>query len=69
MSAIPKDFAKQAATLTADAIRPCPSSRKVFLTGSRPDLRVPVREIAQSATRTTKGADATHEFKFTVNKK
>jgi phosphomethylpyrimidine synthase len=57
MSAIPKDLLQQAATLTSDAIRPFPASRKVFLPGSRDDIRVPVREIAQSATRTAAGAD------------
>jgi len=58
MSAIPQEFLKQAATLTDEATRPFPASRKVFLGGSRPDLRVPVREIAQSATHTAKGAEA-----------
>jgi phosphomethylpyrimidine synthase len=57
MSAIPKDLATQAATLNGEAIRTFPSSRKVFVTGSRPDLRVPMREIAQSDTRTANGAD------------
>src|SRR5689334_2320484 len=57
MSAIPKDLLQHAATLTSDAIRPFPASRKVFLTGSRDDIRVPVREIAQSATRTASGAE------------
>jgi phosphomethylpyrimidine synthase len=30
---------------------PLPGSRKVYLTGSRPDLRVPLREVAQSTPR------------------
>jgi phosphomethylpyrimidine synthase len=57
MSAIPKDLLQQAATLTADAIRPFPASRKVFLAGSRDDIRVPVREITQSPTRTATGME------------
>ncbi len=32
------------------AIKPLPNSRKVFVTGSRPDLRVPMREITQTPT-------------------
>ena len=32
------------------AIAPLPNSRKVYVNGSRPDIRVPMREIAQSAT-------------------
>jgi phosphomethylpyrimidine synthase len=59
MSAIPKDILNptQAATLQADAIRPFPASRKIFVTGSRPDLRVPMREVAQTPTRTARGAE------------
>jgi len=32
------------------AIQPLPSSRKIYVEGSRPDLRVPMREITQSDT-------------------
>jgi phosphomethylpyrimidine synthase len=32
------------------AIQPLPNSKKIYVTGSRPDLRVPMREISQSAT-------------------
>jgi phosphomethylpyrimidine synthase len=32
------------------AIQPLPNSRKVYVTGSRPDLRVPMREISQTPT-------------------
>jgi phosphomethylpyrimidine synthase len=32
-----------------------PASRKVYVSGSRPDLKVPFREVAQSSTRTSKG--------------
>jgi phosphomethylpyrimidine synthase len=48
MSAIPQDFLRAAAaTVGADITRPYPNSRKVYLQGSRPDLRVPLREISQ----------------------
>ncbi len=32
------------------AIQPLPNSRKVYVTGSRPDIRVPMREISQTPT-------------------
>jgi phosphomethylpyrimidine synthase len=32
------------------AIKPLPNSRKIYVTGSRPDLRVPMREISQTPT-------------------
>jgi phosphomethylpyrimidine synthase len=38
------------------AFQPLPASRKVYLCGSRPDLRVPMREIAQTATSARLGA-------------
>ncbi|MGH8631182.1 MAG: phosphomethylpyrimidine synthase ThiC, partial [Burkholderiales bacterium] len=57
MSAIPKDFQQKATTLTAEATKPFAASRKVFVTGSRPDLRVPMREITQSATRAPQGSE------------
>ncbi|MGQ0586019.1 MAG: phosphomethylpyrimidine synthase ThiC, partial [Gammaproteobacteria bacterium] len=47
MSAIPKDLLTQAATLNAEATRTFAASRKAYASGSRPDLRVPMREIAQ----------------------
>ena len=36
--------------LDSEITRPFPASRRVYVTGSRPDLRVPMREIAQSDT-------------------
>jgi len=36
----------------AQVVRPYPHSRKIHLQGSRPDLRVPMREISQSDTPT-----------------
>jgi phosphomethylpyrimidine synthase len=32
------------------AIQPLPNSKKIYVTGSRPDLRVPMREISQAPT-------------------
>ena len=48
-----------AATATVDeaAIQPLPNSRKVYVTGSRPDIRVPMRQITQSDTPASFGAE------------
>ena len=35
------------------AIQPLPNSRKIYVTGSRPDIRVPMREISPDAHRST----------------
>ena len=47
MNANPK-FLADTARVDEAAVRPLPASRKLYLGGSRPDIRVPVREIAQS---------------------
>ena len=39
------------------AIKPLPSSRKIYVIGSRPDVRVPMREITQADTATALGAE------------
>jgi len=41
-------FIAAEAHVDAATVAPLPASRKIYLTGSRPDLRVPLREIAQS---------------------
>ena len=48
------------ATSGADsaATQPFPNSRKVYLTGSRPDIRVPMREISLADTPTDFGGEA-----------
>jgi thiamine biosynthesis protein ThiC len=40
-----------AARTDEDVLQPFPASRKIYVTGSRPDLRVAMREISQSPTR------------------
>ena len=47
------------ATSGADgaATQPLPNSRKVYVTGSRPDIRVPMREISLAETRTDRGVE------------
>ncbi|HJV81143.1 phosphomethylpyrimidine synthase ThiC [Noviherbaspirillum sp.] len=48
-----------AATAKVDeaAIQPLPNSRKIYVEGSRPDIRVPMREISQSDTPASMGAE------------
>ncbi|TAK67860.1 MAG: phosphomethylpyrimidine synthase ThiC [Betaproteobacteria bacterium] len=48
-----------AATAQVDdaAVQPLPNSRKVYVQGSRPDIRVPMREISQADTSTSFGAE------------
>ena len=58
MSAIPKEFLNKAASLSDDATRPYPGSRKIYLQGSRSDVRVGMREVRQTPTR---GATALEE--------
>jgi len=40
-----------------DAQQPLPNSRKVYIEGSRPDIRVPMREISLSPTQTNDGEE------------
>ncbi len=55
MSANPK-FVAATAQVDEAAIRPLPKSRKVYVEGSRTDLRVPMREISQSETSASFGS-------------
>ena len=56
MNANPK-FLSQSAHVDAAAIQPLPNSRKVYVEGSRPDIRVAMREISQSDTPAEMGAE------------
>jgi phosphomethylpyrimidine synthase len=56
MNANPQ-FLNKAAHVDAAAIKPLPNSRKVYVEGSRPDLRVPMREISQADTPAGMGAE------------
>ncbi len=53
----PDKFVATDAQVDAAAIAPLPNSRKIYITGSRPDLRVPMREIRQSDTPASFGAE------------
>ncbi|WP_027824566.1 phosphomethylpyrimidine synthase ThiC [Laribacter hongkongensis] len=51
-------FRADSATVDSAAIQPLPNSRKIYVEGSRPDIRVPMREIRQSDTPTQFGGEA-----------
>ena len=57
MNAISPELAHAARALSATVITPLPGSRKIHLAGSRPDLRVPMREIALAQTPTLFGGE------------
>jgi phosphomethylpyrimidine synthase len=50
-------FVSATAHVDEAVVRPLPNSRKVYVQGSRPDIRVPMREIAQSDTPASFGAE------------
>ncbi|MDY6978540.1 MAG: phosphomethylpyrimidine synthase ThiC, partial [Pseudomonadota bacterium] len=57
MSAIPEEFIQKTAQLSDDVTRPFPSSRKTYVTGSRDDIRVPMREVECTPTHTEQGEE------------
>jgi phosphomethylpyrimidine synthase len=50
-------FLSATATVDEAAIQPLPKSRKIYVQGSRPDIRVPMREISQSDTQASFGGE------------
>ena len=50
MSAIPEDFIKKTTQLSDEVTRPFPNSSKIYVQGSRPDIRVPMRQVRQADT-------------------
>jgi len=57
MSAEPASLLRQTEQLSESVTTPIPGSRKVFVAGTRADLRVPMREIALSRTPTVFGGE------------
>ena len=57
MNALPNDLARAAQELSEAVTRPIPGSRKIYVQGSRPDLKVPLREICQAQTPTLFGGE------------
>lgn len=56
MSAIENSFIHEAVTEKRASIKPFAASEKIYVEGSRPDLRVPMRKVSQSDTPTAQGA-------------
>jgi len=52
----------QMETKGSDARQPYPNSKKVYIEGSRPDIRVPMREVSLSPTETSNGFEENHSI-------
>lgn len=50
-------FTNDNARVDTAAVQPLPNSRKIYIQGSRADIRVPMREITQSDTTTGQGIE------------
>jgi len=55
MSAIINEFLSQTARINDASIQPFPNSRKIYITGSRADIMVPMREIRLTDTQVESG--------------
>jgi len=58
MSAVPDDFLSKTTQLNTASTQPFTGSKKIYITGSRPDIRVPMREIETTPTHTDNGEEA-----------
>ena len=57
MAAANPKFIAASARIDDGAVEPLPNSRKVYVTGSRADVRVPMREVSQADTPASFGAE------------
>ena len=57
MNAVPTSLLQQTEQLSESVTRPIPGSRKIFVQGTRPDIQVAMREIAQTQTPTLFGGE------------
>jgi phosphomethylpyrimidine synthase len=57
MSVTPEAFLSESAKVDTASVQPLPSSTKVYVQGSRPDIQVPFREITLTDTITEKGVE------------
>src|SRR5579859_5228500 len=62
MSAVPEEFVRRTDALAEEATRPFANSRKVYVSGSRAGVRVPMREIALSDTPAMFGVEQNPAF-------
>ncbi|HEN47675.1 MAG TPA: phosphomethylpyrimidine synthase ThiC, partial [Mizugakiibacter sp.] len=58
MNAVSTELLRQAKALSTTVVQPIPGSRKIYLQGSRTDLRVPMREVVQADTPSDLGAES-----------
>ena len=57
MSAISDSILSRTAKVDEGIVKPISNSKKIYVTGSSPDISVPMREISCSSTRTKDGLD------------
>ena len=57
MAALAEDIFQKSAELSAEVTKPFTGSRKIFVEGSTPDIRVPMREVSQTPTRINDGIE------------
>jgi phosphomethylpyrimidine synthase len=57
MSAIPEDFIQRTTRLSSEITQPFPNSKKIYIKGSRDDMRVGMREIECADTPTSRGVE------------
>jgi phosphomethylpyrimidine synthase len=62
MNALPHDVIRDTEALSEGVTRPIPGSTKIYVTGSRSDLRVPMREVGLSDTPKLFGAEKNPPF-------
>ena len=57
MSAIPEEFIQKTSRLSEQVTKPFTGAKKIHVEGTRPDIRVPMREIKQLPTQASFGAE------------
>ena len=57
MKVISESPLSETASISQESVQPFPSSKKIYIQGSREDIRVPVREITLADTVTDKGRE------------
>ena len=66
MSAVAETFLSKNAKVDEEAVQPFPNSRKIYIEGSRADIRVPMREISCSDTHTKNVPEKTLTLRYTI---
>jgi len=57
MSAIPESFIQKTTQLSADVTRAFANARKIYISGSQANIRVPMREVTQTPTHASQGIE------------